>query len=70
MVWIIIDREWHGNWFPKKPGEVDPQLEDIGNEIDSSSSNFERLRTMGIQDPKCDDAEVIELGHKIFLKLF
>lgn len=57
--------EWHGKWFPIKPGEVDPQLDEINNEIDSSSSSsssssFNRLKSMGIQDPNCDDAEVFK----------
>lgn len=52
--------EWHGKWFPKKPGEADPLLDDVNNEIDSSTSNFRRLKTMGIQDPNCDDAEVFD----------
>lgn len=56
---MIEDRgEWQGKWFPKKPGEADPQLDDVNNGIDSSTSSFKRLKTMGIQDPNCDDAEV------------
>lgn len=57
-----IDKEWQGNWFPKKPGEMDPQLDDniVSNEIDSSSTYKNRMKTMGITDPKCDDAEVID----------
>lgn len=59
---IEIDKEWQGNWFPKKPGEMDPQLDDnmVNNEIDTSSTYKNRMKTMGITDPKCDDAEVID----------
>lgn len=60
---MAIDREWKGNWFPMKPGEIDPFLDvNIGNnnDIDSSSTYKTRMKTMGITDPKCDDAEVLD----------
>lgn len=58
----FTDNEWHGNWFPKRPGEADPSL-DVHNEIDSSTSYTGRMKTMGIQDPQCDDAEVVTVRH-------
>lgn len=58
MEYLYIDHEWHGMWFPKRPGEED-RLLDTHNDIDSSSTYTGRMKTMGIQDPKCDDAEVI-----------
>lgn len=52
-----IGREWHGNWFPNTPGQDDSLL-NVHNEIDDGSSQPDQRKTMGIKDPKCDDAEV------------
>lgn len=55
-----IDHEWHGEWFPKRPDEPDSVLNMTFNKIDDSSTNTNRMKWMGIQDPKCDDAMVIQ----------
>lgn len=39
---------------------MDPQLDVniVDNDIDGISTYKNRMKTMGITDPKCDDAEV------------
>lgn len=53
------ERDWNGKWFPKKPGDLDPFLElvSIDNTVDNSWSPRE-MKTMGISNPDCDDAQV------------
>lgn len=58
---LNLDQDWNGKWFPKKPGESDPYLvEDNHNDIEDSFSYANKMKTMGILDPACDDAEVME----------
>lgn len=62
---VRVDSEWNGDWFPHKPGDADPLL-DGHNSIDVTNNNnnidggyAKKMKTMGISDPSCDDAEVL-----------
>lgn len=58
---VYIDSEWNGIWFPHKPEKDDPLLSGHNNVVNNNidSSYTKKMKTMGITDPTCDDAEVL-----------
>lgn len=61
---------WDGKWFPKKPGDIGPpmNIEITDNQIIDNSLNkyLNKLKTMGILDPSCDDAQVCHIKNILF----
>lgn len=54
-------QEWKGKWFPRQPDAplpiLDPNM--IGDDMTNSNMiRTNRIKTMGISDPDCDDAQV------------
>lgn len=55
------EEEWRLGWFPKKPDDFTAQLDpnNIDNDIVGDTMiRTNRIKTMGISEPNCDDAEV------------
>lgn len=59
---------WDGKWFPKKPGDPPMNIEITDNQIIDNSLNkyLNKLKTMGILDPSCDDAQVCHIKKILF----